>query len=525
MAKINGIEDLREFLNPSVSDIHSPYLLKNVDLLVERIIGSIKNKQKIVIFGDCDWDGIASGVTLYKYLLNFTDNVELKFVERSVGHGTKFVMDQIPDDTKLYIAVDSSSNDVEEMKFLSSKGIDCLIIDHHTVTVENPYSILVNPQQPGCSYPNKNSCGGLLVYKVCQVIDDYMNTDYTEDFSDLPGFALMADMMSMREPENRYYARYSLANIKHEGLKALFVAMNKDINNLISTDFSYAVAPAITAATRLDNIQLAVNLLMLHESCPEIKPIVKSLVQANEYRKEVQWLALQRLKPSVNVSDKTATVYDPTLGKGMNGLVAQELSKHFNKPAIVLGDGEEEDVGAGSFRGLEEFSMLDMLNECQAIIFAAGHDGAGGLVVNKQDVESLKHELNIRLKDFVPDDTLYYDLDFDVNEVNERLIDQINDFYRVCGRGFEAGNFLIKGLFVENKKPMGRLNNTVKVFCDNMHLMKFKADEDYYNNFPVYSFVEAIGKLNINIWKEYKPRFKITKTKQLLIEDYRNTDR
>ncbi|MGM1044752.1 MAG: DHH family phosphoesterase [Bacillota bacterium] len=520
LAKINGIEDIESFLNPDESVIYSPYLLKNIDELVTKIIKAIRNNLKIIIFGDCDFDGLISGIVLYKYLSKFTDNLELKYVERSAGHGTQHIIREIDEDTDLYIAVDSSSNDIDEMKELSSKGIDCLIIDHHAVTVENPYAILVNPQQSGCKYPNKNASGGLLVFKVCQVIDDYMNTNYSEDYDDLPGFALMADMMSMIEPENRFYAKHSLMYLHHKGLRELFIAMNADLNNLTSTDFVYGASPAITAATRMDNIKLAIDLLMCDENSPEIKSLVKQLVEVNELRKEIQAEALKVWKPVVNERDKVVIIFDPTLGRGMNGLVAQELSKTFNKPAIVLGEGEN-DTYAGSFRGLEDFSMLDLLDQCENVIYAAGHPAAGGAQILKQNFDLLRKELNRKLWEFKPDDTLYYDLEFHVNEINEQLINRLTDFYRISGNGFQQGKFLVKGLFVEDKKLMGKLSNTVKILCDRIHLMKFKTGEDFYNKIPVFAEIEAIGSLNINEWKIYKPRFKVVKTNQLFIDDYK----
>lgn len=523
LAKINGIEDLKSFLNPDSTMTHNPYLLKNIDVLVERIIRAIKNNEKIVIFGDCDFDGLVSGIVLYKYLLNYTENVELKFVERSQGHGSSKIIDDILDDTNLYIAVDSSSNDVEEMKHLSSKGIDCLIIDHHTVSIENPYAILVNPQQEGCQYPNKNSCGGLLVYKVCQVIDDYLDTNYSEQFDDLPGFALLADMMSMREPENRYYVNYSLRNLRHIGLRKLFIAMNNDLKDLTSTDFLYGVSPAVTAATRMENIKLAIDFLMCDEESFELNDYVKKLIEVNEHRKQVQAEALRRLKPTINIDDKVVIAVDPTIGKGLNGLVAQELSKAFNRPAIVLGNGED-DTYAGSFRGLEDFSMLDLLGDCDNVVFTAGHPGAGGVQIKKENLTALITELNEKLKDFESDNSLYYDLSFHVNEINERLIERLTDFYRVSGNGFKPGKFLVKGLFVEDKEPLGKLLNTVKIFCDKLHLMKFKTDLSFYNAVPVFAEIEAVGTLNVNKYWRYnkaKRRKELEKTNQLFIDDYR----
>ncbi|WP_405169427.1 DHH family phosphoesterase [Paenibacillus sp. FSL H3-0286] len=508
-------------MNPLSNVVHSPYLLKNIDALANRIIAAIHNDETIVISGDPDFDGVSSLVLKYKYLLNFTDRIHYVCNERSTGHSIGNLIGEIPIDTKLFIAVDSSSNDVETMKLLSSRGVDCLIIDHHTVTVDNPYAILVNPQQDGCLYPNKNACGGLLVFKVCQVLDDYMNTYYANKLDDLPGFSLMADMMSMMELENRYYAKLSLKSLRHAGLRKLFEAMNFDLNNLSATDFLYGVSPAVTAATRADNITLAIDFLMCNEDSPEIKGLAKELVKANERRKEIQAEALKALKPFVDERDMTVIVFDPTLGRGMNGLVAQELSKHFNRPAIVLGNGDDENTYAGSFRGLEDFSMLDLLDECNSVLYTGGHPGAGGLQIKKTDIELLRQELNEKLHDFKPDDSMYYDLEFNLSDINENLINYLSEFYRITGNKFKQGRFLIKGLFVSDKKLMGKSANTVKIDCDKLQLMKFKTDEDFFNRVPVFSEIEAIGSLNINVWKQYKPKFKVTKTFQLFIDDYR----
>jgi single-stranded-DNA-specific exonuclease RecJ len=458
---------------------------------------------------------------LYKYLKNFTDEVYYVCNERSEGHSINGLIDGIPEHTKLLIAVDSSSNDVDSMRTLVERGIDCLIIDHHAVTVENPYAILVNPQQVGCKYPNKNACGGLLVYKVCQVIDDYMDTYYSNDLSDLPGFSLMADMMSMMEMENRYYAKQSLLGLRHFGLKTLFQEMGFELNNLTATDFLYGVSPAVTAATRADNIKLAIDFLLCDKDCPEVKTLAKELVRSNEKRKQIQAEALQALKPFIDEQDKTIIVFDPTLGKGYNGLVGQELSKYFNRPAIVLGEGDDPNTYAGSYRGPEDFSMLDLLDECESVIYTGGHPGAGGVQLFKEDIDVLRQELNEKLCNFEPDDSLYYELEFDIKEINEKLILYLSDFYRISGNGFKPGKFLIKNLFISDKKLMGKLNNTVKIDCGEIQLMKFKTDEDYFNDVPVFAEVEAIGSLNMNYWKVYKPKFKVIKTMQLFIEDFR----
>lgn len=523
LSKINGIVNMDQFLNPLSNVVHSPYLLKNVDKLVERIIRAINNNEKISIFSDPDFDGSSASVILYKHLLNFTNNIQLIYSERSAGHGSSNAIDQVGEDTNLYIAVDSSSNDAEEMKLLQSKGIDCLIIDHHPITNPNPYAIIVNPQQDGCFYPNKHASGGLLVWKVCTVLDDYMNTDFARKYSDIAGFSLAADMMSMRELENRYYFKNALKCVKHAGLKALFKAMNFDPGNLYANDFVYGVSPAVTAATRADKIGVAIDFLMCDEETPEIPGLVKELVKLNEERKVIQAEALERLKPSINPFDKVIIVYDPSIGKGYNGLVAQEISKKYNRPAIVLGNGDEEGTCAGSFRGLDSFPLLDILSECEYTTFTAGHPGAGGTGVKIEDFENLRNELNNKLSNVEFDETQYYDLEFHVDEIDERFIKYIAEFYRVSGMGFKEGKFLVKGLFVEDKKPLGKTKNTVMVDCGKLKLMKFKTDKEFYDKVPVFSEIEAIGSLNVNEFWRYnkaKRRRELEKTNQLFIDDY-----
>ncbi len=359
-----------------------------------------------------------------------------------------------------------------------------------------------------------------MVYKVCKVLDDYLGTEYADEYIDLAGFAVAADMMDMRNMENRYYYKNALINIHHKGMKMLFKEMGKDPKNLYGLDFAFGVSPAITAATRADNIKLAIDFLLCDDEM-KLKKYVKELVKLNERRKEIQAEAIDRLKPNIDEADKVIILYDPTIGKGYNGLVSQDISKLYSRPVIVLGDGEEVNVYAGSFRGLEnEFSMMELLQNCKFAHYGAGHDGAGGTAVYSHEIDKLRHELNAKLANWKPDNSLYYDLEIDCRDVTEELINDIQEFYRVSGRNFTPGKFKIINLFVADKKLIGKSNNTVKIDCDNIIAMKFKTDEEYYNSVPVFCSIEAIGTLNINTWIQYKPRYKVNKYLQLFLEDY-----
>lgn len=273
---------------------------------------------------------------------------------------------------------------MEPLKYLVDKGIDCLVIDHHTIQEHNPYAIIVNPQLDGCQYPNKDASGGLLVYKVCKVLDDYLGTEYADEYIDLAGFAVAADMMNMRNMENRYYYKNALNNIQHTGMKMLFKEMGKDPKNLYGLDFAFGVSPAITAATRADNIKLAIDFLLCDDEM-KLKKYVKELVKLNELRKVVQAEAIERLTSQINPDDKVIILYDKDIGKGYRGLVAQDIAKKYSRSVIVLGDGDSENTYSGSFRGLEnEFSMMELLQDCEYAHYGVGHDGAGELQLTRE---------------------------------------------------------------------------------------------------------------------------------------------
>lgn len=526
LSKIYGIENLKDFLDPSEEHVISPYRLKNIKEMVKRIILAITNGENIVIYADVDFDGCASAVILYKYLLKFTSKVKILYVQRSEGHGMKYVLHKIPKDTDLFIAVDSSTNDVDESGYLLyDLGIDVLIIDHHQQTKLNPYALIVNPQQEGCKYENKDACGALVVYKVCQVLDDQMKVDYSTEFADLPGFALAADMMKMDKDhmENRWFFHYSLSNLKHVGLKELFSQMGSNINKLKGTDFTFGVSPAISAATRLDHIEDALELLLEFEPTENTHQLASRLVEWNEERKKLEAETFQRLHSIANTDNKVLIFYDPTISKGIRGLAAQQLMQAFNRPVIVLGHGENSDEYAGSYRSPEDVHFMNILNECEYALYGAGHPPAGGTAVKIENLELLQKELNEKLEAYTLDNSSYYVLEFKEKEITESLIVNINDFYRVTGNGFSEGKFMVTDLFPTEKQLMGKLRNTVKADCGKIKLMKFKTNEAYFDNFPIWSDLNVIGTLNINLFERYnraKKKKEIEKTFQIFIDSY-----
>jgi Single-stranded DNA-specific exonuclease len=537
LAKINGITDLKRFLNPSVEDTHHYSLLNNVEDAVNLIVKHMKLRSKIVIFGDPDYDGAATTGLLARYLWKFTDNVHIIHMQRSDGHSLRLVENFIPDDTNLLIIVDSSTNDIEACQRVSEKGIPILIIDHHEFEgEENPYALIVNPRMPDCIYPNKNMSGALTTLKVLMGVDDMMDTNYHEELIDLAGFSLLADAMSALEPENRYYVNYALDNVTNLGMKVLLDKLGVNPKKLNSTTFLYSISPCVTAITRMDKLELAIQ-LFISDDILECAEIADQMIKANESRKKMQRDAIELVKPQIDENDKIIVIVEPSIGKGFNGIVAARIAESYQRPVIVLGHKNEEDKQySGSFRSYGEFPVRSFLKQVKHANYSAGHEGAGGTACWKNKLEEFKKEINQKLKDHVFESYVEYDLEIDSAEVNEQLINQIEKFFKVSGQGIKPALFKIKDLLPIDKKVIGK-GDTLKIplvaasdtwfineedcqYLNNrFEAMKFKTDQEFIEKFPIKKEIEIIGTLSVNEFTNF--RGKTTKTNQIIISEYR----
>lgn len=534
---VNGIDDPFRFLYPTEEELHNPYLLKNIEAARDRIAEAIEQKQIISIFADVDSDGISSTALKYRYLLNYTDKVRYFHSQRGDGHGIQTALNIIPEGTKLLIIVDSSSNEVDACKEIKNRGIDIVIIDHHTVDESNEHVILVNPKQEGCEYPNKHASGSLLSWKMCQILDDHFRTNYSDELIDLAAFGLYSDMMDVGaySLENRFLVNHLLENIHSVGLNAILKVIGKEKEKLYSTTIGYNITPFINAPTRLDKIEIPLELMCTDD--PELAlELAKRIKELNEERKKVQKEAVTRLRPLVNENDKCIVLTDSSLGKGYNGLVANDLMGIYQRPVIIF--GEKEDEYQGSFRSYGGFDFLEFVGTLDMVVGSGGHPEAGGIGIKKKDLELFKNTLNNKLKNEKFEQVIEYDFELNADEINEKLVTQVQNFCRVSGTGFEEARFLVKDLVVNQKKIIGS-GDTLRLGClkesdtwfmsekefaeakPSFVAMKFKADEQFIEGINEGDKIDVVCTLNLNLWTKYKPRYEVVKTLQLFLEDYR----
>jgi single-stranded-DNA-specific exonuclease len=435
-------------------------------------------------------------------------------------------MNSIPEGTQLLIIVDSSSSDEMQCKEIMERGIDIIILDHHDLERDNPHPILVNPKQQGCEYPNKEASGSLITWKVCEALDEYLSTSYADELIDLAGFSILSDSMSVFNLENRYFINEALKKVRNTGLKILFEECGKKTNNIIASDFSYSISPCLTAATRMDKLEIALELLN-SDDLLKCKKLSEQLVELNEERKKIQSEYVERVKPQINTNDKCIIIIDDSLGKGFNGVIAQELAQTYQRPVIILGDSSKDDEYAGSFRSFGSFKMRSFLKKVSHAVFSAGHEGAGGTGCKKENFEAFKSEINHLLRNEKFEQFITYELELDASEIHMGLIEDVHNFYRITGKDFQTGKFLIKGLFVEDKNPLSKKHTNyehTRITCENLEVVKFKTNKEYFDSFPVFKAIDAIGSLKLNQYERYDRnlRRKVPVVEnQMFLEEYR----
>lgn len=546
IAKIRGIQDPQQFLNPKEDVLHDPYLMKNIEDASNRIISAIGANERIVVSYDPDADGITATTIMLRYLKNYTDNVDSIYGERNDGHGifemitvkglneekdaeriehNKTNTDKIRE-ADLLILIDSSSNDVEACKFIKEKlGTDIIILDHHAIERKNPHVLLVNPQQDDCEYPNKHLSGAGIVFKVLQVMEDTLDQVDVWQYSDLVAVGMYADIMRVDVPENRYLILNGMRNIKNTGL--IRICKGAKVNTfggIKGDDIGFSIAPLINGVARMNNIKLAIDIL-LEDDDAKCKPIRLKMQKLNEARKEKQKEIVAQYMKKVNENQKVLIVMDEQSSKGFNGIVAQQLSDRYKRPAIVgrIHNG----VLSGSFRSYNGFKFKTFLNqfpyeEGKEVQFdALGHEGAGGIVIS----ESLLPELEAYIERHMPslDDTeptVIYDVDMDVSEINEYL-SVVERYNHLAGSGFPRIVVRVNGITVDDVACIGKTMETVKIKTfDGMELIKFRVDENYASDLGAFDEIDVVGQLSMNRFYNFGLK-QMVETAQVMIDDYK----
>ncbi len=398
--RFNGVVKLDE----TIEDLHDPYLLKDMDIAVERIKQAKEKNQKIMIFWDYDVDGVTSTSLLMHFFKTawFTASYRLPHRVKD-GYGLKkYFVDEVKElGVELIITVDCGTRDIDVIKHAKACGVDIIVTDHHAVPEIIPEEAIaiINPKRPDCEYPFKNLAGAGVAFKlVCALAWEYMDeprgSEYIRESIDIAAVGTVADCMSLTG-ENRIIVTEWLKQIRNSRSKWIRVLLEEKLDVDIDADiFGFQIWPRLNAAGRLDTPYKAVNLLL--NNSDSVYQTISEIESLNEHRKFLTRQFTEEAMEKVNPKDNILFYYSPAIEHGIIWIVAGRLTEQFYRPSIVLKDEGEKLVA--SCRSPDFFSIIDILEKYKDMFIAFGwHKQAAGFSISRDKFGAFKSALTAEL--------------------------------------------------------------------------------------------------------------------------------
>lgn len=442
---IDNFDSAKDYFRPKLSQLHDPWLMKGMELAVERIIRAIEQEEKILVFGDYDVDGTTSVATMFQFINEIYSNVDYYIPHRyKEGYGvSKKGIDYAYENRfTLIIALDCGIKSVDLIGYAKSLNIDFIVCDHHLPDeVLPPAYAILNPKQKDCIYPFKELCGCGVGFKLIQAISQKLNLSSEKylKYLDLVATAIAADIVPIND-ENRILAYYGLEKVNENpsiGIKALMqLASVKDtmsISNLV-----FVIAPRINAAGRMDDAKKAVH-LFVEKDFDEALEKAKLLHIDNTDRRETDSLmtaeALSIIENSNDATTRKSTVvYREHWHKGVVGIVASRLIENYYRPTIVL--AKSENCIAGSGRSVPGFNLYEAIYACREHLLGfGGHFAAAGLTMDESKIEDFKIAFEkavssqIKPEQLIPEVVIDAEIEFkEINLAFYNIISQMEPF-------------------------------------------------------------------------------------------------
>jgi single-stranded-DNA-specific exonuclease len=437
---IENYEDAKTFFRPSFSDLHNPFLMKDMDKAVERIETAILQNENILVFGDYDVDGTSSVALMSSYLKTKTANVATYIPDRyDEGYGISFKGIDFANDNdfSLIIALDCGVKAIDKVAYAKEKDIDFIICDHHRPGNELPQAIaILDPKRDDCQYPFKELCGCGVGFKLIQALasKEGKTAEELAEYLDLVATAICADIVPITG-ENRALAYFGLQVINSNprpGIKAIINQVKKV--ELTITDVVFIVAPRINAAGRMKHGNYAVALLtetdfeLAEEYAAEIEEFNTDRREADQ---QITVEALQQIEKNKEQEGYTTVVYQDTWHKGVIGIVASRLIETYYRPTLVF--TKSGDKLAASARSVSGFDVYNALEACSEHIEQfGGHKYAAGLTLKEENYEAFKQAFEDVVSNTIDKSLLIpeikVDMQLDLHQVNDKLWRIIKQF-------------------------------------------------------------------------------------------------
>lgn len=397
---IETYDTAKDFFRPQLTSLHDPWLMKDMDKAVERIMVAVNNNEKILVFGDYDVDGTTSVACMFQFLKKVHDRLDFYIPHRyREGYGvSKAGIDFAKEnDFTLIISLDCGIKSVDLISYAKDIGVDFIVCDHHLPdNILPPAVAILNPKQKDCDYPYKELCGCGVGLKLIMALAPQFNLDDSAvfEFLDLVATAIAADIVPMTG-ENRILAYHGLKKANtdpNKGIKALMqlssLTQELHISNLV-----FMIAPRVNAAGRMDDARKAVQ-MFIAETDDEALHFAEMLHSDNTDRKEadsnITIEALALISENEDWKERRSTlVFKPHWHKGVVGIVASRLIEHYYRPTIVLTQSGE--FAAGSARSVPGFNLYEAIHACREHLLGyGGHFAAAGMTLELEKVDAFR---------------------------------------------------------------------------------------------------------------------------------------
>ncbi|MCA9404470.1 MAG: single-stranded-DNA-specific exonuclease RecJ [Candidatus Omnitrophica bacterium] len=457
-----GIEDTREardFLQADLTALHDPFELKDMDRAVARINQAVRDREKVLVYGDYDVDGVLSSVILNRLLTSLGLEVVHHIPHRMrEGYGLNHDIAESAraQDVNLMITIDCGITARAEVETIQANGIDVIVVDHHEPPEDGvpPAAAVIDPKRTDCSYPFKELASVGLALKLVQAL----RPDLVEDVLDLAAVGTVADVVPLRG-ENRVMVKNGLQRVNatpNAGLRALLANAKLTKKRITPFHVGFILGPRINAAGRMGSAHTSLDLFLSQEDSLAGE-IAKELESHNQDRQRMQnniiSEAMAIVEEQVNFKDEKVIVLKKEgWHKGVLGIVASRLTDRYYRPSIVI--STRGGIGTASCRSIDGFHIHNALSACQEMLVTfGGHEGAAGLTIKEEFIETFRTMINevaaktLELKKLTP--TLAIDCEIPLASIDEALVQTIDEL-QPYGEGNPSPVFCTRGVEVKS---------------------------------------------------------------------------
>lgn len=518
---ITGPEEIREYISRKPQTAYDPFLMKGMDEAVSRIFQAVDNKEKIVVYGDYDTDGVTSTALLMRAIGTYTSNLSYYIPSRlDEGYGLhKESISRIKEyGADLLVSVDCGATAAEEVEFAHSISLDTVITDHHNVGEKKAPGIVVDPRDKDSGYPFTGLAGVGVAYKLALALsaERPLPPGMKLSLLELVAIGTIGDIMPLTD-ENRTIVKYGLNVINSGrgclGIMRLIEMAGLDYKTITATGLAFGIIPRINSAGRLGDASVSVKML-LSENEDSAEVYCSRLMELNDRRRSLQDKAYEVCRPEAEhqLEDGDFLLIEARgVHEGILGIVAGKIKEEMHRPVVIVTPGGEDGLWKGTGRSVEGVNLFEMLNKYnQRFVHFGGHNAACGFTIEESEIAQLRKDLQrdmaqvCRENPAVFDEPVVIDEYIGIEEADLDLAEGLK-LFEPCGKDNEMPVFGFSNVriedwrFLKNGRKYARFS--VVAGRDRITGLLFHDAEDALSLAESGEPLDVYGKLEINNWR------------------------